>query len=180
MVLAQRRLARRLAIATFVALLTIFVSTAQNPARAQVQPIVQPVVIDLLVDGSVASNDVLAEAESLAGSAISSQFAQNPALPEINVTVLGNRNGEVIPILTITVSREQWQSNPQVNVWTRYYNSYALFRRHDQERTVALVPARPGGGSPRGRSLPLSQIEEALDTGRLPGNIAQEYLDDLD
>ncbi|MEB3359965.1 MAG: hypothetical protein VKK04_24780 [Synechococcales bacterium] len=156
------------------------------PAQAEVESVIEDgsVVINMPVYGQVTYSDLAAEAESLAEEAIARQFTQNPSLPTVRVVVLSNRNGEMIPILTTTVSREQWQANPQVSAWTQYYASYGLIQRHGERDTVAIAP----GGSPpnglnnrnaisRSRS---SQIDEAFDEGRLTGRAAQDYLSDLD
>lgn len=135
------------------------------------------VVIDMATNGHVAHSNLLAEAEVLVSDAISRQFSQNAELSSVQVSVLGHRNGEIIPILTTMVSREQWQRDPRVNAWTRYHHAYALFRRHNAERTVAMIPARPSGIS-NARSQ--DWVDAAYDSGRLTGELAQDQLSSLD
>jgi hypothetical protein len=137
------------------------------------------IVIDMSVYALVESRDFFRRAEAMVSDEISHQFSQNPNLSEIEVVVVGDRHGEIVPILTTTVSRVQWQETPRVSVWTKYYNpSYALLQRHEGQptQTVARTPARAmiGAQSPR------SEIDRAFDEGRLIGLAAQEYLDELD
>lgn len=131
--------------------------------------------------GQAEPNDMRLDAESMAADAINSQFAQDPDATSVQVSVLGDRNGEIIPILTITVSRLQWQQSPQISSWARYHNAYALFQRHDQERIIAAVPARPDrwSRSIASQSIP-PQVEAAYDAGTLSGAMAQDYLSELD
>jgi hypothetical protein len=147
-----------------------------QPARAEDQH----VVVNMPVYGQVIHSDLVAQAESLLSEAISRQFNQNPNLSTVQVDVVGDRHGEIIPLLTVTVSRTQWQANPQVSAWSRYYSaSYALLQRYESEETVAVVPGSSVGSTDpeiRDRFL----IDEAFDSGRLTGTAAQEYLSDLD
>lgn len=135
-------------------------------------------VIEISVDAQTLYSDLITQAESLVSDAINRQFGQDPNLPISQIVVMGDRNGEIIPILTTTVSRAQWQENPQVNAWTKYYGaSYALLQRYRQEEQVAMAPVSSTARSSLERSF---QIDEAFDSGRLTGQAAQSYLSDLD
>lgn len=152
-----------------------FLSGNYQPAQAEDERI----VIDMPVNGQVDHSELVTQAESLLGEAISRQFSQNPALSTLQVDVVGDRNGEVIPVLTVTVSRAQWQTNPQVSAWSRYYRaSYALLQRHEIAETVAAAPV----GSVDGTTDVQDRfwIDEAFDTGGLTGADAQDYLSNLD
>ncbi|MBW4650700.1 MAG: hypothetical protein KME06_18720 [Kastovskya adunca ATA6-11-RM4] len=129
--------------------------------------------------GQIIYGDLITEAELLVSRVINGQFTQSADTSTVQVVVMGNRNGEVIPILTTTVSRTQWQKTPQVRAWTEYYmNSYALIQRHEvrQVATVAAAPVRSTATNNREQTL----IDTAFDEGRLTGKAAQKYLDDLD
>lgn len=151
-----------------------------QPVRAEVES----VAIDMPIYGHIPYRDLIAQAESLVSNAVSQQFSQNSDLSTLRVVVTISRHGEVIPVLTTTVSREQWQETPQVNAWTDYYTaSYDLLQRYEGENTglIARVP------SPSMPSSSISevqrrtfQIDQAYDEGRLTGAEAQDYLTDLD
>jgi len=152
-----------------------FFCDSYRPVHAKAESI----VVDMSVYGLVESGDFFRRAEAMVSDEISRQFSQNPDLSEIEVVVVGDRHGEIVPILTTTVSRAQWQETPLVSVWTEYYNvSYALLQRHEGQptETVARTPARATIGA----QSPISQIDRAFDEGRLTGAAAQEYLDELD
>ncbi|MBW4489381.1 MAG: hypothetical protein KME12_16455 [Trichocoleus desertorum ATA4-8-CV12] len=172
--MTQKILTRQLLIAVAAACILGFLNGINQPAHAEAQG----VVIDIPVYGQTLYSDLTTRAESLVSNAINDQFGQNPGLSTIQVVVTGDRHGEIIPILTTTVSRTQWQENPQVNAWTKYYSaSQALLQRHEQTEIVAMAPSRSTTVSGLERAF---QIDEAFDSGRLTGQPAQEYLSDLD
>ena len=166
-------IANQFLIAAAIACTISFVDGYYRPASAETEV----VVIDMHTSGQVTHSHLIAEAEVLVSNAISYQFSQDSGLSSVQVSVLGHRNGEVIPILTTVVSREQWHVDPRVNVWTRYHHAYALFRRHDEERTIALVPSRPSGSR---NTVSQDWFDETYDLGRLTGELAQDQLSNLD
>ncbi|MEL7316953.1 MAG: hypothetical protein AAFN08_18745 [Cyanobacteria bacterium J06559_3] len=69
---------------------------------------------------------MMEEASAAARQLINEGFATNPNATETAVTILSDRNGEVVPVLMVRVSRAEWQSNPAVEQWSRYLGSYAM------------------------------------------------------
>ncbi|ESA34665.1 fha domain-containing protein [Leptolyngbya sp. Heron Island J] len=139
----------------------------------------RPVLLDMPIYSRLSSDDLVNQAESMVSQEIDLYFGTNPNHAEVEIVVLGNRNGDIIPILTTTVSRTQWQENPQVSAWTEYYSSYALIRRHDSQPTQ--VAARPSRRSTTAASRDLSaQFDQQFDSGQLSGRIVRSYLDLVD
>lgn len=172
--MSQKILTVKLLIAFTTACLLGFFDGSYRPAHAGAQNI----VIDIPVYGQTPYSNLTAQAESLVRNAINRQFGQDTGLLNVQVFVMGDRNGEVIPLLTTSVSRTQWQQNPQVSAWTRYYSvSYALLQRQDQKEIVALAPVGSTSISAQERSF---LIDKAFDSGHLDGQVAQKYLSDLD
>lgn len=157
---------------------------AQQPAWAETREM----IVDMPVYGQSVSNDLVTQAELLAEDTISQQFRQDPDLTAIRVVIVGDRNGEVIPILTTTVTRSQWQEEPQVSSWAGYYSaSYALLQRHNEpvdNTPVASASTRSDGGLVStysgGASTQQAEIDRAFDEGRLTGAEIQYFLDDID
>lgn len=138
-----------------------------------------PVLLDMPIYNRISSEDLVNQAESMVSQEINRYFDTNPDLAEIEVVVLGSRNGDVIPLLTTTVSRTQWQESPQVSAWTEYYSFYALVRRHDTQPTQ--VAASPSRRSTTVASRDLStQFDRQFDSGRLDGRTVQSYIDFVD
>jgi len=135
--------------------------------------------------------DLVAQAERMAQAAIAREFQQKPALSMVQVVVLGNRHGNLVPILTVSVTRSQWQQNPRVSAWTQYYASGRLLQRPDPQpaeppdSVVAAQPANPTQSGqpetgPRGVGGRGATIDQAWDTGQMTRSQAQDYLSDLD
>jgi hypothetical protein len=115
-------------------------------------------LINLPVTSGIPYRHLMTQAEGKVKDTIRHQFNQNPHLSRLQVVVTGDRQGEILPILTTTVSRAQWQTNPQVQTWTRYYNaSYALIQRHDLKRnpTIVVAPNQPIITTFRSHTLPI-------------------------
>lgn len=152
-----------------------FLCDSYQPVRAETESI----VVDMSVYGQAEYGDFFRRAEAIASDEITRQFSQSPNLSEVQVMVLGDRNGQIAPILTTTVSRTQWQETPSVSVWTKYYNaSYALLQRYEGQQTETMAGA--SNRATRANRMPIAQIDRAFDEGRLTGTAAQEYLDELD
>lgn len=137
----------------------------------------QSAVLTLPLDAA-RPQDLSGWAEAGIRSEINRQFQQNAALTEVEVVVIGDRHGEIVPISTTRVSRSQWQETPRVGAWTEYYSSaYALLQRHEgQSATVAAAPV-PAPIASRGSA---AEVDRAFDEGRLTGTAAQQYLSQLD
>lgn len=137
------------------------------------------IVIDMPLDSPIMDSygDLKIEAGLLAENTINHQFSQNTEISAIQVVIMGNRKGDVIPIMTTNVSRSQWQENPQVKAWTQYYDAaYTLLQRHDlgQVARVRTTSIKSGG------TMLQSDIDKALDEGSLTGAATQEHLSNLD
>lgn len=66
------------------------------------------------------------QAESLASNSIKQGFAENSSITEVSVTVVGENNGQEVPLLFVTASRSNWQAEPKVKRWTRYFSTAVL------------------------------------------------------
>ncbi|MBD0335555.1 MAG: hypothetical protein ICV62_08700 [Cyanobacteria bacterium Co-bin13] len=137
------------------------------------------------VYGQMLPGDLAIQAELMASDSINRYFSQSASPSEVEVVVVGDRHGEIVPILTTAVSRTQWQENPRVSAWARYYNaSHALLQRHEEseETIVARSSGRSGSTSPVSISSlgQSAQIDAAFDRGHLTGVAAQPYLSYLD
>lgn len=94
---------------------------------------------------------LLQQAEDLATVAIEQEFIENTQTTKISVTVLGENNGQIVPLLRSKVSRNQWQRDSRISRWTKYFtiNSGVLlgFYNHSASRPTVpqahqVVPAR--------------------------------------
>jgi hypothetical protein len=67
-----------------------------------------------------AFDSLMHEANTLAQSLVGQGFVSNPTATEVIVNVLGERNGQVIPLVSVRVSRVDWQSEQRIEQWARY------------------------------------------------------------
>ncbi len=123
-----------------MALTVIFLGSSQAN-----EPIVDRHTVEIVVDRDVTQAALLDEAEGLVRQMIVDIFAQQPDVNAVEVAVLGDRHGEIAPILVTKVSRSQWQHAPQVSPWTRYYteSTQALLQRHGE-----ISPSGTTAGTP--------------------------------
>lgn len=156
------------------ALLVSFALTAQAPsAHARTEQF----TFEVPINNPIGHREIIGQVEVETQAEISRQFRQNPEMSTIQMSVLANRNGEVIPVFVTTVSRAEWQQDPQITRWTKYHNSYALLKRHDlQNQTVAIAPPRQSaiamGIAPFSRA-----VDAAFDRGGLSSQKIQNSLD---
>ena len=68
---------------------------------------------------------LMQQAEVLAKSLIERGFAESPSITELSVNILGERNGQEVPLLFSRVSRSNWQKQPSIRQWTRYLGTSA-------------------------------------------------------
>lgn len=90
---------------------------------------------------------LMQQAESLATSFIEQGFAEDTSVTEISVNILGERNGQQVPLLVSRVVRSDWQNQPEIRPWTRYFRTSAVllgFRKPSEPNyTPAIAPNSP-------------------------------------
>lgn len=84
------------------------------------------------------------QAEILAVDVIQQRFQDNPQLMEIVVTIVGDRKAQQVPILQIKVTRSQWQQQPEIKLWSRYFpGSATLLGYLNPQITTPTVNTTP-------------------------------------
>jgi hypothetical protein len=85
----------------------------------------EPKQISILLSsqGSQEFESLIQQAESVAGNFIQQVFAESPEITEVSVTIVGEHNGQQVPLLSSNVSRSNWQTKPNVQVWSRYFGT---------------------------------------------------------
>jgi hypothetical protein len=72
-------------------------------------------------DGSQSFETLLRQAQELAKDSIEQEFAENPDVTEVSILVLGEHQGQIVPLLRSQVSRSGWQQDSRIYRWTRYF-----------------------------------------------------------
>jgi hypothetical protein len=85
---------------------------------------------------------LIRQAEALAGNSIEQAFAETPNITEVSITIVGERNGSMVPLLSSNVSRSNWQAKPTVHLWTRYFpNAEVLLGFAIPQQTNSAEPS---------------------------------------
>lgn len=181
---------QRFFVAAIAASIVLFNTGVSNISAAQSSR--NSFTVDLEIPNQLRYTRAIQQAELLARSEITKQFSLNPSLNEVQVVVLGHYVGDIVPLLTVNVSREQWQSSPQVDRWGSYYSAtYALLSRHDEDDSANDNRIARSSGSARGVNPSQSQefvdeaeariqVEAAFRDGLLTRDVYQQSIDALD
>ncbi|NJM49412.1 MAG: hypothetical protein HC860_27205, partial [Alkalinema sp. RU_4_3] len=62
-------------------------------------------------------------AEVIARAAAQRSFDRDVLISDVSVNILARHNGSEMPIMTLGVSRLNWQNRPDVRRWATYYKS---------------------------------------------------------
>ncbi len=99
------------------------------------------------------------QAESLAEKLIKQAFAQNPQLTEVAVSIIGEHNGQEVPLLAAKVSRANWQANPKIQAWTRYFSASAVLLGFNQVQPPKNAVRAPQNSDFMNKEVASSHLE---------------------
>jgi hypothetical protein len=66
--------------------------------------------------------DLVQQARILAQTLVNQGFTEFPNATQVAVQILAEHGGQEIPLLIVKVSRSNWQAQPNVDLWTRYFS----------------------------------------------------------
>jgi hypothetical protein len=82
------------------------------------------------------------QAESLASNSIEQGFAEKSSVTEVSVTIVGEHNGQQVPLLFSKVSRSDWHTEPKIQRWTRYFIKAAALLGLNKPQSQANLPRK--------------------------------------
>ncbi|KHG40679.1 MULTISPECIES: hypothetical protein [Aphanizomenon] len=90
--------------------------------------------VDLLIDRlpEESYETVLRRAEFTARAATQRSFDQDILVTEVSIIISAQNRGAIAPILSLEVSRPQWQKLPDPQNWTTYFKTARLLLLIDQ------------------------------------------------
>lgn len=109
--------------------------TPSNSAR-------QNVDVTLKTQTNQTFDELIQQAEIQAIGLIEQEFAANSRTTEIAVTILGDRQGQQVPLLFSKVSRIDWQQQPIIRQWTRYFPTSAVLLGFNQPQKTPASQAQ--------------------------------------
>jgi len=92
---------------------------------------------------------LLQQAENLAKETINQEFTNNPEITEITITILGERRSQIVPIIRSTVSRTEWQNNPKIDNFTRYFADAKLLLKFEDNNNLSGNQPQVPNSSPQ-------------------------------
>ncbi|MGB7442510.1 MAG: hypothetical protein WA919_15710 [Coleofasciculaceae cyanobacterium] len=72
-------------------------------------------------NGSQSFETLIQQAGDFAQNYIAEYFDNNPEVTEISLMIVGERNGQIVPLLRSRVTRSQWQQDSRVYLFTKYF-----------------------------------------------------------
>ncbi|PZV00127.1 MAG: hypothetical protein DCF32_18110 [Leptolyngbya sp.] len=141
-----------------------------------------PVTVTIEVYGTPPRSVLDGQAQSAAVDEITRAFAQNSQLGSVEIDVLGHINGRVVPIFSLSVSREQWSSNRQLALQTAqyYYSAYGLLGLDSTDGGQTPTTLVQASAAPLVSRDPSVQVGEAFRQGRLSPEEYDQLVDALD
>jgi hypothetical protein len=104
--------------------------------------------------------DLMQQAQAQARSLIDQAFS-DASVTSVTVNILGERNGQEAPLLQSTVSRADWQRNPNLAKWTTYFGTSSVVllgfippRGASATSSPASPPAQPANAPPTPTIVP--------------------------
>lgn len=115
---------------------TILSMTIPASAQSQTRP------IELRLNSQSQNfQTLLQQAEAVAKKSIEQTFSENPNLGSISLTVSAEHNGAIVPLLSTTVSRTNWQQKPTIQAWSQYFTaSEVLLGFRTTQPTTSTAP----------------------------------------
>ncbi|MEH2359721.1 hypothetical protein [Nostoc sp.] len=147
------QIARRIRIVPLVVLL---ISTV--PAWFLTEAIAPQVVraytarVDLAIDRLPDENyeTVLTRAEAAARAAAQRSFDQDILVTDVSIIVSVQNYGSIAPVLTLEVSRPEWRSRPDAQIWATYFKTARSLLFFEKEPTTSnTVPAASTLSTPK-------------------------------
>lgn len=152
------------------------------PIGQPVQANSDPLTVTVDVYGTPTRGILDSQAESAAADEITRAFTQDSQLSSVQINVLGHLNGRVVPIFSLSVSREQWSSNRQQALQSAqyYYSSYALLGLDSTDAGQTSTTLAQASSLPLVSRDPSVQVNEAFRQGRLSPEEYDQLIDALD
>lgn len=85
--------------------------------------------LNVVIRQGMSFQEIRAKSETETNAYIDRLFAENSEIESFRLTVLGQKNVEIVPLFALRITRTQWQSSPHISAWVRYNQaSFALLQ----------------------------------------------------
>lgn len=93
----------------------------------------------------------LRRAEAVARAAAQRSFDRDILVTDVAVTLMGQNNGAIVPLLSLEVTRPSWRSSPDPQRWITYFPNTDTLLGFDQS---SEDPGTQPGGTPQPMTMP--------------------------
>lgn len=105
----------------------------------------------------------LRRAEAVARAAAQRSFDGDILVTEVAITIVGEHQGAIAPILLLSVSRQNWKNRPDTQYWATYFSNSKLLL--DFEAPIPLPEATPNSSvAPPNPTLPPEAVPNPITT----------------
>ena len=84
---------------------------------------------------------MLRRSEAMARTFIQRSFDKNKSVTNVNLTVLGENQGSIAPIVSMRVNRQGWKRSPDPQMWATYFPNAQTLLGLPDSLTTATQPA---------------------------------------
>lgn len=161
--LAQKQLAR-LSLVSVLSFTGVSWLTTATFAPQRAEAYTANVQIALNRQSSETFVTFLRRADAVARAATQRSFDRDILVTDVVVTIVGQNEGAIAPILGIKVNRRAWNSRPDVQRWATYYPNTQALLRIDDSKVEILAPPPPPTPTP----TPTPQPTAPSQTGKGP------------
>jgi len=111
--------------------------------------------LDLSLERQAGENydTLLRRAEAAARAAAQRSFDQDILVTQVSITVSGQNEGAIAPVLSLDVSRPQWRGRPDPQRWATYYKTARSLLRWQDAATAPLGQTTSATPSPPTNTL---------------------------
>lgn len=142
---------------------------APPPVQAYVSR--SSVVLDVQVGESYAA--FLSRAEAAARTSVQRNFDRDILISEAYVVIVGQRQGQTTPVLSVRVSRNQWRARPDSRRWATYFPSARVLLG------FGIPATTPAGRTPTPTTITPTTTPSPTPTRNRPAEPEQSPLEQL-
>ena len=115
--------------------------------------------LSLSREGKETYNQLIERAQQLAKREIEQGFRSDSRLDSADVVVIGESHGAIAPLLSVRVSRADWQSNPKITRWSNSFPfSKSLLGFESPPSPSSPLPSPSSPSPPSGDILPIDEL----------------------
>ncbi len=148
-----------------ILMLTGGILSAETVLRPQVaQAYKNRVDVRLERSGNETYEALIQRAHMVARAAAQQSFDRDILMSEVSVMVMGEHQGNEVPLLLLEVSRQDWRSQPDTRRWATHYRSTKSLLQLDPRPDPVVANAESRSARARSTPTPVRSVPSASAT----------------